>query len=224
VRSGIVTVVVALAVGGSLAACGGGSSAATSGAGGGGGAGNNNASVAASGSSGAVTPSTSGTGGAGGSGFGSGLNSILPSAGATGATGGAGGSAGTVVGSPSPQPAASHTTTETSLVMFSSPSKNIACAMEAGYARCDIAQRTWAPPPKPASCDVDYGNGLDLSKGRAGISCAGDTMLGQDRILGYGQAIRVGSAVCASSAAGMRCADVTSGHGFVLAKEGYQIF
>ena len=217
----------ALAAVGGLAACGGGSSATTSGAAGaGGGAGNNPAPVATSGSSGAVTPAASATGSGKGSGFGAGLNSILPSAGSTGATG-AGSPAGTVVGSPSPQPAATKTTTVSSTVMFSSPSKNVACYManDPVYTRCDIAQHNWASPPRPASCDLDYGNGLFLDdKNAAGISCAGDTVLGQTRILGYGEALRLGSQVCTSSPAGMRCTNLANGHGFVLAKEGYQLF
>jgi hypothetical protein len=120
-------------------------------------------------------------------------------------------------------PDATRTSVESQAV-FSSPSKNIACAMESSYARCDIAERTWSSPPEPAWCEFDYGNGVFLKNGKAALTCTSDTLLGAPRILGYGQAVRVGSTVCASSLAGMRCQDQRTGHGFVLAKESYQLF
>jgi hypothetical protein len=120
-------------------------------------------------------------------------------------------------------PDATRTSAESQAV-FSSPSKNIACAMESSYARCDIAERTWSSPPKPTWCKFDYGNGVFLENGKAALACTSDTMLGAPRILGYGQAVRVGNTVCASSLAGMRCKDQRTGHGFVLAKESYQLF
>ena len=71
------------------------------------------------------------------------------------------------------------TTREVSeLTNFSSPSGNIGCYIEPTNVRCDIAERTWSPPPKPASCPevVGWGQGLQLDVGRpAGFVCAGDT-------------------------------------------------
>jgi hypothetical protein len=122
-----------------------------------------------------------------------------------------------------PSPSASRTSVESQAV-FSTPSKNIACAMEPSFTRCDISERSWSAPPKPASCELDYGNGLAINAGTAGITCAGDTVLGAPRILPYGQAVRVGTVACTSSAAGVRCADQATGHGFLLAKESYQVF
>ena len=43
---------------------------------------------------------------------------------------------------------------------FQSPSGNIACAMGGGIVRCDILEHSWSPPPKPSSCDLDWGNGV----------------------------------------------------------------
>jgi hypothetical protein len=148
----------------------------------------------------------------------SGLRSLLPGGGST--TGGPAPGSGQGGG---PVPDATRTSVESQAV-FSSPSKNIACAMESSYARCDIAERTWSSPPKPAWCEFDYGNGMFLENGKAALACTSDTMLGAPRILGYGQAVRVGSMLCASSLAGMRCQDQRTGHGFVLAKESYQLF
>ena len=52
------------------------------------------------------------------------------------------------------------------LTMFRSPSANIGCELVPGFARCDIAKRNWSPPPRPASCPLDYGQGLEV--GRSG--------------------------------------------------------
>ena len=72
---------------------------------------------------------------------------------------------------------------------FQSPSGNIGCAIgRQGGVRCDIRNRDWRPPPKPASCMLDWGFGLTLERrGRARFVCAGDTVLGQGRRLAYGE-------------------------------------
>jgi hypothetical protein len=63
---------------------------------------------------------------------------------------------------------------------------NLGCGMifgkdsQGGGARCDIDHHSWAPPPKPKSCDVDYGGGLNVGPHRkAEFVCAGDTTLHQ---------------------------------------------
>ena len=43
------------------------------------------------------------------------------------------------------------------LVGFTSPSGNIGCFIDVDYVRCDIAQRSWTPPARPADCEFDYG-------------------------------------------------------------------
>jgi hypothetical protein len=66
-----------------------------------------------------------------------------------------------------------------SVVMFSSPSKNIGCALDRTAVRCDIRQRDWRPPPKPRSCELDWGFGLTVDRrGRGQFVCADDTVLG----------------------------------------------
>jgi hypothetical protein len=146
--------------------------------------------------------------------------SVTATPGTPGSTSGSGsGSTSTGAGGPT----ATHTTAQ-SQAMFSSPSKNIACWMEGVDVRCDIAQHSWTSPPKPASCDLDYGNGLSLHAGTAQVVCAGDTVLGQTTILPYGEAISVGTDVCMSLAAGMRCLNLLSRHGFMLSRESYSLF
>ena len=108
---------------------------------------------------------------------------------------------------------------------FVTPSGNIDCAVTATNARCDIGDRSWTPPPKPASCQLDYGNGAVVDATGARLSCAGDTLLHvTTTVLPYGHGVRDGQVLCVSQATGVRCEYVGTGHGFLLAKEGYTLF
>jgi len=109
------------------------------------------------------------------------------------------------------------------LTGFSSPSGNIGCYLDRNGVRCDIAKRTWSPPRKPASCHLDYGQGIALAS-RARFVCAGDTALGAKHTLAYGRTIRAGRYSCTSSSAGMTCRNRVTGHGFTLARQRYRIF
>jgi hypothetical protein len=104
---------------------------------------------------------------------------------------------------------------------FQSPSGNIGCVIgRQGGVRCDIRNRDWRPPPKPASCMLDWGFGLTVGRrGRARFVCAGDTVLGQGRRLAYGDAIRRGRFRCVSRRSGMRCVNRRNGHGFNLSRQ-----
>ena len=105
-------------------------------------------------------------------------------------------------------------------VMFSSPTKNIGCALDRGGVRCDIRQRDWRPPPKPPSCELDWGFGLVLDRaGRGQFVCAGDTVLGSRRTLAYGRSIQRGRFRCVSRERAMRCVNRRNGHGFALSKQ-----
>jgi hypothetical protein len=105
-------------------------------------------------------------------------------------------------------------------VQFQSPSGNIGCALSRDGVRCDIAERDWTPPPKPASCELDWGNGVAVDRhGRAQIICAGDTTLHAGRHLAYGDSLRRGRFRCTSRRTGMRCVNRRNGHGFVLSRQ-----
>jgi hypothetical protein len=108
---------------------------------------------------------------------------------------------------------------------FQTPSKNIGCYLSVEAARCDIVKKGWTPPPKPADCELDWGNGVSVGQdGAATITCAGDTVLGARTELGYGQSLQAGDFVCDSSSAAMRCSNVASGHGFALSMQQYDLF
>jgi hypothetical protein len=114
---------------------------------------------------------------------------------------------------------------------FRSPSGNIGCYLDATIAHCDVAHRVWKRwPPRPASCDpargADWGDGVEVRGRRAGaIACTSDSALGPvNPVLPYGRAVRAGSMRCVYSAAGARCANLATGHGFTAAAAGYSLF
>jgi hypothetical protein len=113
----------------------------------------------------------------------------------------------------------------TDLVGFTSPSGNVGCIADSAYVRCDISERDWTPPPRPADCEFDYGQGISLSLGKeAAFVCAGDTALGGGKPLDYGQSVSVGLMQCDSAESGITCRDTKTGHGFTIAREAYQVF
>lgn len=109
---------------------------------------------------------------------------------------------------------------------FTSPSGNIGCILTDELLRCDIRNRDWSPPPRPADCPefTDYGQGLLLHPtGPAQFVCAGDTALGGGEVLPYGQYQAGGGMSCNSEPAGMRCSN-SDGRGFSISRQAYQIF
>jgi hypothetical protein len=108
---------------------------------------------------------------------------------------------------------------------FRTPSHNIICNLSPGTVRCDIARKTWTPPPKPATCEGDWANGLYISAGKPGLTCAGDTLIGAAKqTLDYGQALRSGTVTCNSESNGLTCTDEKTAHGFKLAAAEYSLF
>jgi hypothetical protein len=116
---------------------------------------------------------------------------------------------------------------------FQSPSGNIGCFIESddghGRARasCDIADRTWASPPRPPNCMGPYDR-LNLREGTpARLGCHGDTALGTPMdplpVLDYGETITAGPLTCESEPLGMTCTDSSTGHYFRLARDSYEL-
>lgn len=111
------------------------------------------------------------------------------------------------------------------LVTFISPSGNVGCILGSDYARCDIVDRDWNPPPRPTDCEFDYGQGIGIAPGEpAAFVCAGDTTLGGTHVLTYGTTLTRGRLSCDSSEGGIACRDARTGHGFSIAREVYQLF
>lgn len=105
---------------------------------------------------------------------------------------------------------------------FRTPSKNIYCAWLSGPStlRCDILSGVRPLPPKPPSCDFDWGVGFDLRRtGRARILCVSDSVVTSSaRVLRYGQTWRRGGFTCISRITGLRCRNA-SGRGFFLSRQ-----
>ena len=103
---------------------------------------------------------------------------------------------------------------------FHSPSGNIRCVIEGtSFTRCDITERDWSPPPKPKSCEFDWGNSLTLGlRGRGRFRCVSDAV-DSGRTLDYGKSIKRGRFRCRSRMSGIRCVNVRNGHGFALSRQ-----
>jgi hypothetical protein len=117
------------------------------------------------------------------------------------------------------------------LTGFHSPSGNVGCKISPTSVRCDIDKRDWSPPPRPADCTLDYGQGISIGTGEpAQFVCAGDTVRvlppfgGAGEPLAYGEAITAGPMRCESAESWMTCRDVGSGRGFSISREAYQLF
>lgn len=117
---------------------------------------------------------------------------------------------------------------------FVSPSRATICRIvvppasekEQPYIRCDVYGATNTPPPKPASCDSDFGFSFGMSAiGRAGRNCVSDAIAdpAKAKKLPYGKTITLGGITCKSRTSGMSCRN-RSRHGFTLARERQKIY
>jgi hypothetical protein len=111
---------------------------------------------------------------------------------------------------------------------FRTPSKNIACAFYpasiTGRAvfRCDLLSGL-KPEPK-RHCDVDWTGASMGPSGKAGPTCAGDTVYDRRApVLGYGRTWSYGGVVCASRATGLTCRN-RERHGFFLSRASWRVF
>ncbi|GFG86746.1 DUF6636 domain-containing protein [Mycolicibacter algericus] len=116
---------------------------------------------------------------------------------------------------------------ESEMHFFESPSGNIACLADSDWVRCDVRDRDWSPPPRPADCpsQTGYGQGINLeATGKPEFVCAGDTTFGGDaRTLQYGDREKMPGYSCVSETSGIRCEN-RDGHGFEIARDSYRLF
>jgi hypothetical protein len=123
-----------------------------------------------------------------------------------------------------PVPATPVETLDGDLVQFVTPSKNIACAATGDGLRCDIAGHDWPLPPRPKDCDADWGAGAQLGTTASIGICASDSANGGTTVVAYGSAVRYRDFRCDSAPAGLRCVNLTTGHGFLLSRARYDLF
>jgi hypothetical protein len=107
---------------------------------------------------------------------------------------------------------------------FQLPSKNIGCIFGDGNVRCDISGKTFTPPPQPADCELDWGNGIEVGDGEASFVCAGDTALDGPDVLEYGLSAQRGSLRCDAAETGITCTNLETMHGFELNRDGFRLF
>lgn len=107
---------------------------------------------------------------------------------------------------------------------FQTPSKNIGCVGGSRGLRCDIGQKDWPGPARPASCHLGYGDSLSMSgTGRPQWTCHGDTVRNEGRILHYGTTSQFGPFTCTSRINGLTCTN-RNRHGFFLSRQSYRLF
>ncbi|MGV0634823.1 DUF6636 domain-containing protein [Mycolicibacillus trivialis] len=116
---------------------------------------------------------------------------------------------------------------------FTSPSGNINCAIwESGHdiaphVRCDLKERTFAPPPRPTDCAMGpWAKSVTLKRGEpAELRCISDSVISADAVvLEYGREISAEGFDCRSRSDGITCTDATTGNGFRLARDSYEFY
>lgn len=108
---------------------------------------------------------------------------------------------------------------------FQLPTGNIHCAVHDQRLRCDVLNFSYQRPPRPRSCDLDYGGAVGLApRGAPELICHGDTVANPAApVLGYGQAWQGGGMACTATQAGLRCVNA-EGRGFEMARARLLLF
>jgi hypothetical protein len=112
------------------------------------------------------------------------------------------------------------------LPVFLTPSRNIGCEFSDDAVRCDILERSYLLPPKPADCQGSFGRSISVGRdGIASFVCVSDTVVDQSApVLAYGTSTEVGDFGCTSSEQHIACYHLESDHGFELSRESPALF
>ena len=123
--------------------------------------------------------------------------------------------------------------TEQGFLGFKTPSGNIQCmffdsveARDPPSLRCDMADMTNPIPPKPSSCDLDWGGAFYVSQEskRGERVCHGDTVFGESvEVLPYGSVWQHHGFTCLSEQNGLTCFNAKR-HGFALSRSSQKLF
>ncbi|MFN8108448.1 MAG: DUF6636 domain-containing protein [Thermoleophilia bacterium] len=110
---------------------------------------------------------------------------------------------------------------------FRTPSGNIGCDMRPNEVRCDVLQHTYTAPPKPASCDFDWGGAFVVRKhGRGRPVCYSDTVVpppGRKHTVGYGTSVYRNGFRCTVARTGVTCTNADA-HGFAVSRQAFRLF
>jgi hypothetical protein len=123
--------------------------------------------------------------------------------------------------------AASAASATAALVGFQSEDHKVGCYLSGKGARCDVKGPKWEAPPQPATCDLDWGQGVAVDRrGPADYVCAGDTTLDQGhQVLFSGDKVKRGRFKCkARDASTIKCVNTRNKHGFAVSRESVDVF
>jgi hypothetical protein len=119
------------------------------------------------------------------------------------------------------------TSAHASLVGFQTESHRVGCYLSGQGARCDVKKPNWEAPPKPPSCELDWGQGVAVGRhGSADYVCAGDTALDSGhQVLFSGDKVKRGRFKCkAKSRSTIKCANTRNEHGFIVSRNSVEVF
>lgn len=102
---------------------------------------------------------------------------------------------------------------------------NISCIMRSHFVRCDVRKHRWTAPPKPKSCEFDYGGTLEINgKGKPEFGCVSDAT-GAMTQYPPGTRFRTGPNVCRLRKHGkVLCFNEETSHGFNVGRKFYDLF
>lgn len=108
---------------------------------------------------------------------------------------------------------------------FMVPGGNLGCELSVNGARCDITQRSWAPPAQPNSCTSTYGNAIELGRqGRASFPCGGHSAISSGaEVVPVNWDDKIGHVTCQVRSFGLNCFSTTN-HGFIISRTGYTLY
>jgi hypothetical protein len=105
---------------------------------------------------------------------------------------------------------------------FQTPTGNIQCSHfsgDGGSIRCAVLEYTGSRPKVPSDCDLDWQPGAAMAdRGRASIFvCAGDTIVDDYPVVGYGSTWKKVGITCTVAKSGVTCRNRTRS-GFFLSR------
>ena len=113
------------------------------------------------------------------------------------------------------------------LIGFQTPDKHVGCYISGQGARCDVKGPKWDPPPPPADCELDYGQGVTVGRHTPGeYVCAGDTTLDPNHeVLEDGQKVRAGRFKCKNKGEDtIKCVNTRTKDGFRVSRVEVELF
>src|SRR5690625_4955271 len=122
---------------------------------------------------------------------------------------------------PQPEPESTTPPAEPEPRYFTSPTGNIACAIGVEAAEC--LTRSFDFEPEAPACDSPGGY-LRVTQHGAELPCEATTVDLTAEALAYGGELTEHGFTCTSQRSGVTCRHDASGHGFTVARAGYQMF